>query len=90
MVVGQYTVTKRLGSGAMGEVFLARDAALDRDVAVKRLLGDLDADTRRRFLREAQTVAKLRHPNIVSVHACGADEDGAPDMVMEYIPGPTF
>jgi hypothetical protein len=90
MVVGQYTVTKRLGSGAMGEVFLARDAALDRDVAVKRLLGDLDADTRRRFLREAQTVAKLRHPNIVSVHACGADEDGAPYMVMEYIPGPTF
>jgi hypothetical protein len=90
MVVGRYTLTKRLGRGAMGEVFLGREEGLQRDVAVKRLIGDFDADARRRFLREAQTVAKLRHPNIVSVYACDEDADGIPYMAMEFIPGPTF
>ena len=79
---------KRLAVGGMGEVYLCRHRLLDRDDAVKVLRSHLVADEafRRRFLREALSAARLRHPHIVTVYT--ADEvDGQLYLAMEYIPG---
>jgi len=69
-LAGRYAVERELGRGGMGIVYLARDLALDRLVALKVLPSDLAAqlDTRERFLREARTAAQLSHPNIVPVY----------------------
>src|ERR671915_2393134 len=84
----RYALERVLGSGAMGQVFLARDVTLDRPVAVKVISPDLGASAtfRDRFLLEARTVAKLRHPNIVAVHAAG-EAAGNLYFVMEYVDG---
>ncbi|MFN2564216.1 MAG: protein kinase [Gemmatimonadaceae bacterium] len=84
----RYALERALGAGAMGQVFLARDVALDRPVAVKVISPDLGASAtfRDRFLLEARTVAKLRHPNIVAVHAAG-EAAGHLYFVMEYVAG---
>ncbi len=84
----QYDVHRRLGQGGMGSVYLARDRTLDRDVAVKVINSEVasNAALRERFLLEARTVAKLRHPGIVSVFAAG-ETDGLLYFVMEYVPG---
>ena len=68
--IGRYVLLRRLGSGGMGEVFLAYDPRLDRDVAIKRIRSDaVDDDERRaRFQREARVAARLNHPAIVQVH----------------------
>ncbi len=70
-VAGRYSLERELGRGGMGVVFLARDVALDRLVAIKLLPPALAArpGLRDRFLREARTAAKLSHPNIVPIHA---------------------
>ncbi len=70
-VAGRYSLDRELGRGGMGIVFLARDVALDRPVAVKLLPPSLAVlpDLRERFLREARTAAKLSHPNIVPIFA---------------------
>ncbi|MDQ3996413.1 MAG: serine/threonine-protein kinase, partial [Gemmatimonadota bacterium] len=87
-LAGRYTFERVLGVGAMGTVFLGRDVTLDRPVAVKVISPDLAASStfRARFLLEARTVAKLRHPNIVAVHAAG---EAAAHLyfVMEYVAG---
>ncbi len=72
----------------MGEVFLARDPLLDREVAVKTILSDraISQDTQERFLREAKTAGALSHPNLVTVHEFGVDA-GTRFIVMEYLPG---
>src|SRR5918999_3760726 len=72
-----YEVERVLGTGGMGAVFLARDLRLDRDVAVKVVTPELafSAALRQRFLREARTIARLRHPNIVDVYSAG-EADG--------------
>lgn len=77
-----------LGQGGMGTVFLARDVTLDRPVAVKVVSPEMAAspEVRQRFLLEARTVARLRHPNIVSVYAAG-ESDGLLWFAMEYVPG---
>ncbi|EXG79951.1 protein kinase domain-containing protein [Cryptosporangium arvum] len=83
-----YEVRKRLAVGGMGEVYLCRHRLLDRDDAVKVLRPHLVADQafRRRFLREALSAARLRHPHIVTVYT--ADEvDNQLYLAMEYIPG---
>jgi len=83
-----YEVRKRLAVGGMGEVYLCRHRLLDRDDAVKVLRPHLVADEafRRRFLREALSAARLRHPHIVTVYT--ADEvDKQLFLAMEYIPG---
>src|SRR5262245_18816406 len=84
----QYTVERLLGQGGMGAVYLARDITLDRPVAIKVINPDVasNATLRERFLLEARTVAKLRHPNIVSVYAAG-ESNGQLYFVMEYVPG---
>src|SRR5690606_26206341 len=81
-----------LGAGGMASVYLAHDAVLDRQVAVKTLHTELGREQsfRERFRREAQSVARLSHPNIVSVFDSGEDDiDGAtvPYIVMEYVEG---
>lgn len=88
---GKYKVTARLGSGGMAEVYQARDAVLDRDVAIKVILPHLnaDADFAERFLREARLVASLRHPNIVQIFDFDL-LDGMPFMVMECLTGGTL
>jgi TolB-like protein/predicted Ser/Thr protein kinase len=87
-IADRYEVLRELGAGGMGWVFLGRDIALDRKVAIKVIAPQLATETnaRERFLREARTVAKLRHPNIVAVHAAG-DTGAILYFVMEYVEG---
>ena len=89
--IGRYEIQRRLGTGGMGSLYLARDPGLDRLVAIKLLKDDYqdDEDLRERFAREARSVARLRHPNIVIVFDVGEDE-GRPFMAMEYIAGETL
>jgi serine/threonine-protein kinase len=86
--IGKYEVVGKLGQGAMGEVFHARDPSLGRNVAVKRITAGLDADetVRRRFRREAEAAARLMHPNIVTVYELGT-EGGQLFMAMELLDG---
>jgi serine/threonine-protein kinase len=87
-VSGRYSLDRELGRGGMGIVFLAREVALDRLVAIKLLPPTLAADhrLRDRFLREARTAAKLSHPHIVSIYAVESHE-ALVFFVMEYVPG---
>ena len=85
---GRYTVLERIAAGGMGEVFLARDTVLAREVAIKVLHRSLSGDQAfvDRFRREARAAAGLSHPNIVAVYDWGA-VDGIYYMVMEYVRG---
>ena len=89
--LGHYTVLKPLGAGGMGEVYLAEDARLKRRVAIKILPAALsvDPDRRERFEREAQTVAALNHPNIVTVHSVEHVGDKS-FLTLEYVDGRTI
>jgi eukaryotic-like serine/threonine-protein kinase len=89
--LGPYEVLTLLGAGGMGEVYLARDARLEREVAVKVLPAGraVDALAVERFRREAHAVAGLNHPNICSIHDVG-EHEGAPFLVMEYLDGETL
>jgi serine/threonine protein kinase len=87
VVLGRYRLHRRLGAGAFGTVWLARDERLDRDVAVKiipreRVIGG-------RFEREARAAARLSHPGIVTLYEAGADDDGA-YLVSELVRGTTL
>ena len=84
----EYEVERALGTGGMGAVFLARDLRLDRLVAVKVVAPELAASAalRQRFLREARTIARLRHPHIVDVYTAG-ETDGLLYFIMQYVPG---
>jgi non-specific serine/threonine protein kinase len=86
--VSHYKVVDKLGAGGMGEVFLAEDTELGRKVALKFLPAALsgDPDVRARFKREAQALAALNHPHIVTVYQV-AEHDNQPFMVMEYVAG---
>ncbi len=83
--ISQYEIRRVLGKGGMGIVYLAFDPALHRQVALKVLRTDSD-DQRERFRREARTVARLQHPNIVAIYAVG-EHDEQPFIAMEYIDG---
>jgi tRNA A-37 threonylcarbamoyl transferase component Bud32 len=85
----KYRVDQVIGRGGMGAVYRARDMRLDRDVAIKVVRAGLldDAETRSRFRREAQIVARLQHPGIVSVFDYGTFPDGSAFLVMELVRG---
>lgn len=85
---GRYEIHRRLARGGMAEVFLARDQALDRPVAVKILFPEFATDPAfvERFRREAQSAANLSHPNIVGVYDWGS-EGGTYYIVMEFVDG---
>ena len=87
-LAGRYTIERELGRGGMAIVYLARDIALDRTVAVKVLPPHLaaDASSRERFLREARTAAGLSHPNIVPIHLV-EERDGLVYFVMAFVDG---
>lgn len=84
-----YQLVRKLGAGGMGSVYLAREPALRRMVAVKVLSPELarDEEARARFEREAQAVAAISHPNVVSVFRVGEMENGVPFLVMQYVDG---
>lgn len=89
--LGPYDIQSLLGSGGMGEVYRARDARLDRIVAIKVLPTSYSADTDRlqRFVQEARAAAALNHPNILSIFDIG-EEHGAPYIVSELLEGQTL
>ncbi len=84
---GRYAVLKRLGEGGKGVVYKARDTVLNRLVAIKILKSEAISDEAySRFMTEAQAVAKLNHPNIVSIYDIGK-EDGKQFFVLEFVDG---
>ena len=89
--IGVYRVERRLGSGGMGEVFLAWDERLERRVAVKRIRQDsgLSPEQRERFRREARLAARLSHPAIIQIHDL-VTESSEDAIVMEYVEGQTL
>jgi WD40 repeat protein/tRNA A-37 threonylcarbamoyl transferase component Bud32 len=89
--LGRFELLARVGVGAFGTVYKARDPELGRIVAIKvpRLGGLASAEELDRFLREARSVARLRHPGIVPVYEVG-QEDGLPYLVSDFVPGITL
>jgi serine/threonine-protein kinase len=86
--IGRYEITEPLGQGGMGTVYKAYDPLLARVVAVKVISGQFSTqpDLRERFFREARAVARLDHPNIVTVYDLG-EEDGVPYLAMQFLEG---
>jgi tetratricopeptide (TPR) repeat protein len=92
-VVGRYVVIDRVGAGGMGVVYAAYDPELDRRVALKLLLAESgpgsnseNSDGPRRLLREAQAMAKIVHPNVITVYDTGT-HDGSVFVAMEFVEG---
>jgi predicted Ser/Thr protein kinase len=87
---GRYRVERKLGQGGMGSVYLAHDPQLGRDVALKvpefRGPPSLQTEARQRFVREAHSAAKVRHPHVCPVYDVG-EHDGRPFVVMAYVEG---
>jgi serine/threonine-protein kinase len=86
--IGRYEVIERVGRGGMGVVYLGRDPQIGRPVAIK-LLRVTDDDIRERFLQEARSAGRLKHPNIVTVYDFG-EYDDQPYIVMEFVEGTTL
>lgn len=85
--IGRYVVRREIGRGGMGRVLEAYDPALDRTVAIKLILpAALSSAARERFMREAETLGAMRHPNVIEVFDVGEFE-GAPYFVMEFVEG---
>lgn len=86
-----FEILRTLGVGVTSVVYLAREAALRRLVAIKVLRKDLfsDAPTMKRFIRESQTAARVRHVNVITIYRVGELADGVPYIVMEYVDGST-
>ena len=86
---GRYRLEHVAGHGGMATVFVAHDTKLDRKVAIKLLARRRDTSgvLNKRFEREARAEAKIVHPNVVSVHDYGVNEDGRPYIVMDYVDG---
>ena len=96
MLVGEklshYRVISRLGSGGMGDVYLAEDTRLKRNVALKLISGEFARDARvvRRFEQEARAASALNHPNVCVIHDVGTTENGRHFIAMEHIDGLTL
>ncbi|HVF31056.1 MAG TPA: protein kinase [Pyrinomonadaceae bacterium] len=89
---GRYQITRLLGRGGMGEVYLATDIRINRNVALKVLHPDLvsSKESLRRFALEAQAVSALNHPHIVTIHDFETTDDGTLFIVTEYVEGKTL
>jgi serine/threonine-protein kinase len=88
--IGAYKLLKLIGQGGMGQVFLAEreDGDFSQRVALKRMRGDFaGAETRARFLREREILARLVHPHVAQLHDGGVAEDGSPYFTLEYVAG---
>jgi serine/threonine-protein kinase len=87
--IGKYEIVRPLGKGAMGQVYLAHDTVLDRDVALKVMVAQIadDPELKQRFEREARAVAKMTHRNVVTVFDLGSHTDGSPYIAMELLKG---
>jgi len=90
--VGSFEIVKIIGRGGMGEVYLARDTKLKRSVAIKSMPPKLtgDSNSRTRFIREAEILASLNHPNIAVIHDIIEQDEGPGYLVLEYVPGQTL
>jgi serine/threonine protein kinase/Tol biopolymer transport system component len=89
--LGPYQIVKPLGSGGMGDVYLARDTRLDRQVAIKVLPAEFseDAERKERFKREAKVISQLHAPNICTLFDVG-EQEGVDYLVMEFLEGETL
>ncbi|MDP9360937.1 MAG: serine/threonine-protein kinase [Acidobacteriota bacterium] len=89
--LGPYAIAKAIGSGGMGDVYLATDTRLDRQVAIKVLPPEFseDAERKARFKREAKTISQLHAPNICTLFDIG-EQEGLDYLVMEYLEGKTL
>jgi serine/threonine-protein kinase len=89
VIAGRYKILRRLGQGGMGSVYLAEQVGIGQQVALKFLNSNLsmDPDVARRFLNEAKSYARVAHPNAVTLHDFGQDEDGTLYICMEYVEG---
>ena len=87
--ISKYEIVRPIGKGAMGQVYLVRDTVLDRDVALKVMVANIadDPELKQRFEREAKAVAKMTHPNVVTVFDLGNHTDGSPFIAMELLKG---
>lgn len=84
--IGEYEVIRALGRGGMGAVYLARETGSERHVAIKIIQGYVDDASKDRFYAEGRALAKIRHENVVAIHAVG-NHFGVPYIVMEYVEG---
>ena len=90
--LGRYVIEKRIGRGAMGAVYLAKDPRINRPVALKAIPIEKEfedeelKEARQRFYREAESAGRLTHPNIITVFDAGEDK-GLAYIAMEYVPG---
>ena len=86
--IGRYRIVEQIGRGGMGVVYRAHDPVLDRDVAIKSLLGDFSSESGagEQFEREARAAARLQHANIITIYELGMSE-GSPYIVMEFLAG---
>ena len=89
--LGPYQIVKPIGSGGMGDVYLANDTRLDRQVAIKVLPPEFseDAERKERFKREAKTISQLAHSNVCTLFDVG-EQEGLDFLVMEYLEGETL
>lgn len=86
-----YTLNKKVGEGGMGSVYLATQAPLDRQVAIKLLKpNETNPEGEHYFMREVQAINMLRHPNIIQIVDFGKEPDGSLYLVMEFLPGKTL
>jgi len=90
--VGRYKIVTALGAGGMGEVYLAHDTRLGRQIALKLLPDNFttDKDRLRRFKQEAHAASTLSHPNVCVIHEVGENENGRHYIAMEYVDGETL
>ena len=88
--IGRYTILEHVGSGGMASVYSAYDTHLERIVALKMLRAELERDdVRARMLREAQAMARLKHPHVVTVYDVG-EHDGRQYLITEFMDGGTL
>ena len=90
-IAGHQFVRLISGRGGFGDVYLYRELALDRDVAIKVIRDpSLDANSRAKFEAEAKAMAALEHPNVVRIYAIGQTREGHPYISMMFCPSPTM